>query len=95
VNITLAPEAEQDLTKSALYYAREAGPDIGRAFITEFERSVALLADHPTLGAPWRGDIRRLPMRRFPYSIVYRLGASEIEVFAIAHQRRRPGYWKR
>jgi plasmid stabilization system protein ParE len=95
VNVKLAPGAEQDLTDGALYYAREAGPDLGHAFIAEFERSIGLLALYPTLGAPWRRGIRRLPLRRFPFSIIYRLGPSDIEVFAVAHQRRKLGYWQR
>ena len=33
-------------------------------------------------------------MRRFPYLIVYRVTASAIQVVAVAHARRRPGYWK-
>jgi hypothetical protein len=34
-----------------------------------------------------------MPLRRFPYSIVYLLLPEEIRVLAIAHQRRKPGYW--
>jgi len=94
VKVTIDPEAELELTDAALYYARESGADLGRAFIAEFERSVEILRANPTLGAPWRGAIRRLPLRRFPYSIVYRLRQSELEVFAIAHQSRKPGYWR-
>lgn len=48
----------------------------------------------PELGAPWRGTNRRMPLRRFPYSIVYLLLPEEIRVIAIAHQRRKPGYWR-
>jgi hypothetical protein len=32
---------------------------------------------------------------RFPYSIVYKEAADKIMIVAIAHQRRRPGYWRR
>ena len=33
-------------------------------------------------------------MRRFPYLIVYRTTSTAIQVVAVAHGRRRPGYWK-
>ncbi len=38
----------------------------------------------------------RLPTRRrFPYILVYRLAEHRIEIIAVAHGRRRPGFWKR
>jgi len=36
----------------------------------------------------------RLLMKRFPFSVVFRLTSNRIEVAAIAHGRRKPGYWK-
>jgi hypothetical protein len=33
-------------------------------------------------------------LRRFPYDIVVRERVDEIIVVAVAHQSRRPGYWK-
>ena len=75
---SIASEAEDELTEAARFYAREANVDLGHAFIAEFERSIDLLRAHPRLGAPWRGATRRLPLRRFPYSIVYQLHPSEL-----------------
>jgi plasmid stabilization system protein ParE len=94
VKIWLAPEAEQELVEGALFYAREANAELGRAFISEFERSTSLLVEQPRLGAIWRGGVRRLPLRRFPYNIVYYLRNSEVRVLAIAHQSRKPGFWR-
>lgn len=94
MKVSLAPQAEQELVEGAQFYARVADSKLGQAFISEFERSAALLLEQPRLGAVWRGKIRRLALRRFPYSIVYNLNASEIRILAIAHQRRRPGFWQ-
>ena len=33
-------------------------------------------------------------MRRFPYLIVYQLVGQKLRVIAVAHCRRKPGYWK-
>jgi plasmid stabilization system protein ParE len=94
VKLSLTPAAEQDLVEGALFYARAATARLGQAFISEFERSAGLLIEQPGLGAIWRGTIRRLPLRRFPYNIIYDLKPSEIRVLAIAHQRRKPGFWQ-
>ena len=91
---SLTADAEYELIESARYYAREANAELGQAFLSEFERSVELLLEHPKFGAVWRDATRRLPLRRFPYSIVYELREDEVRVIAIAHQRRRPGFWK-
>ena len=52
----------------------------------------------PKAGSPIDGldpalDVRRVPMRRFPYQIVYFTGAEDIVVIAVAHDRRLPAYW--
>lgn len=90
---SVGPEADRELTESAIFYAREAGSDVGFAFILEYERSVALLCAHPHLGAPWKSDRRRFPLRKFPFSIIYYVRGEELRVIAIAHHRRKPAYW--
>jgi plasmid stabilization system protein ParE len=94
VKISLNAQAELELVEGAAYYAREANRELGEAFIAEFDRCARLLGEYPKLGATWRGRIRRFPLRRFPYSIVYYVRESEVRVLAIAHQRRRPGFWR-
>lgn len=94
MKVSLSVHAELELVEGAAYYASEANAEIANAFISEFDRSAKLLGEYPQLGTIWRGRIRRLPLRRFPYSIVYALSPSEVRILAIAHQRRRPGFWK-
>ncbi|MCC6874645.1 MAG: hypothetical protein IT378_10100 [Sandaracinaceae bacterium] len=43
--------------------------------------------------APPRLDLRWSALRRFPYSLLIGLVNGERLVVAVAHQRRRPGYW--
>lgn len=38
--------------------------------------------------------VRRMPVRRFPYRVVWVITDDEIYVVAIAHTHRRPGYWR-
>lgn len=94
MKISLNARAELELVEGTAYYAREANAEIANAFILEFDRSAKLLGEFPKLGSTWRGRIRRLPLRRFPYSIVYYLRDSEVRILAIAHQRRKPGFWR-
>ena len=38
--------------------------------------------------------VRRRAVTRFPYHVVYVETSSHIRILAIAHDRRKPGYWK-
>lgn len=94
VKVSLATQAETDLVEGGLFYSRQANKELAHALISEFERSVALLADQPRLGAPWRGAVRRLRLRRFPCSVVYYLDHTGVRDVAVAHQIRKPGFWR-
>ena len=91
--VSVSPWAQQELIDGAAFYAERAGTELGLTFIDEFEHARDLLSNNPEIGAQWRGSTRRLLLRRFPYNVVYEIGPEEVRVIALAHQRRRPGYW--
>ncbi len=88
------PEAEAELGDAAVYYATEANRAIAEAFLAEYERALALLIENQQFGMHCEHGLRLYHFDRFPYTIFYEenllLGP---QVFAIAHQRREPGYW--
>jgi hypothetical protein len=62
------------------------------------QRGLIAIAEGPEAWPIWPGigegiGIRRFLLARFPFAIGYIVGADEIVVLAIAHLRRRPGYW--
>ena len=63
------------------------------AFLDEVDRVCRLLRKRPLSGRPDGLQTRRLVLRRFPFSVVYRVLAKEIQVVAEAHHRRKPDYW--
>src|SRR5207249_2438710 len=81
----------QDLLDATRWYLEEAGPLRARQFETEIHRSLSLLVRLPALGAPIRHGVRKLPLRRFPYSLVYRDESGLIRVLALAHSVASPG----
>ena len=65
------------------------------SFVWEFERGLALIQETPRLWAKFEAGTRRYVLRRFPYSIIYReFGEDTLEIVAVAHDKRRPGYWR-
>ncbi len=91
----LHEEADSELGDAAAYYAEHASRAIAEAFLDEFARVVALIEANQQIGTPKEAGMRSHPFRRFPYSLVYREDESAgPQVYAVAHQSRRPSYWQ-
>ena len=90
---SLSPDAEEELNLAAAYYRAQVSAAFAAAFLDEFERAAGLIVEHPGLGTPTSRGRRLMPLRRFPFSLLYRPVGQEILISAVAHQRRRPGYW--
>jgi plasmid stabilization system protein ParE len=85
--------AESELNEASTYYAR-ARPGLGDAFVTEVQHAVDALATSPFAGTAVEKDVRWWLLRRFPYSVLYRVCDDHLRILAIAHQKRRPFYWR-
>jgi len=93
MRVAFHPLAERELTEAAQFYER-AAPGLGGEFLGEFERLTTLVSAYPDAGLGDSQDLRVVHARRFPYSLVYQLSADAVLVLAVAHQRRRPQYWR-
>lgn len=67
--------------------------DLGAALGAEVQRVTRLLLDAPLIGEHLGRDIRRFPLHRFPFALIYRIDGDRLRILAVAHRRRRPGYW--
>lgn len=85
--------AHVELEDAQAYYLQHATPGIAAAFVADYEYSARRLLQFPQAGTSISQRLRVLPMRHFPYSIIYQATADVITVRAVAHQRRRFGYW--
>ena len=93
MKLVVAPPALAELHDAAAFYMLKANVELGLAFVAEFERTANLVLTNPLLGAQFRGNRRQYILRRFPYSIIYQVATDELRILAVAHHRRRPGYW--
>lgn len=85
--------AQAELEEAQAYYLQHATPGIAAAFVADYENGARRLLQFPQAGTSVSRRLRILPMRHFPYSIIYQATAEAITIHAISHQRRRPGYW--
>ena len=90
--VSVHPLAREEVNEAATYYSLRS-PVLAASLVEAFDRAVADLADFPEIGAPVRGDLRRKVLRRFPYSVLYRVLANEVRILVFMHHHRRPSYW--
>lgn len=97
--VRLLEVAVEEAIEAAAWYERER-PGLGFAFDSALNAALDLLQDEivPLIaahGATGARGVLRLTLKRFPYDLVVAPpSADEFLVIAIAHQSRRPEYWK-
>jgi plasmid stabilization system protein ParE len=92
--IEFHPEARLELDNAHSWY-RERNHIAARAFVTEVTRALISIAQSPETWPRTRSNEHRFIFKRFPYSIIYRIRDDKVFITALAHQKRRPGYWRR
>ena len=93
MSIRLLEPAQAELDEAIAWYAEQA-PGLGDAFLIEALKTIQLIEHFPKAWHPLTPEIRRCRLRRFPYSVVYTQDGSELLILAIAHQHRKPDYWR-
>ena len=87
------PKAIAEARAAREWYASRNNP-AADAFIEEIDRGVRHIAAAPTRWPTYLHGTRRYLLRRFPFSLVYRQLGSVVTIVAVAHAKRRPGYWR-
>jgi plasmid stabilization system protein ParE len=91
--VRILPPAVEELEASISRYESQQ-PGLGAAFLVEFKRTRERILELPEAARLIRGEVRRRPIHRFPYAVLYRVSIDEIVIVAVAHRRRRPGFWR-
>mgnify|MGYP001052185942 CR=1 FL=1 len=90
--ITFHEQARQEL-QSAVQYYEDAAPGLGKLFLHSVEQSLDKIVTHPLAFQRVDTAIHHKNLYRFPYRIVYVVESTRLRVLAIAHHKRKPGYW--
>jgi toxin ParE1/3/4 len=92
-SLEIHPEALEEF-KSALIWYQERSEIAAANFVAELDRAVELVIKSPERWPSGEYGIRKFTLRRFPFAIFYRTTGAAIQILAVAHGHRRPGYWK-
>jgi toxin ParE1/3/4 len=91
--IELHEDAAADYDAAFDWYL-ERSPEAARAFDAEFERALREIARAPGRWARGAYETHRFLLRKFPFLVIYRGDTSTVQILAVAHTSRKPGYWK-
>ena len=93
MSFELHPEAALEHENQVAYYEqRSAG--LGQRYHAATLRAIRAAVDSPSrFKSTGASGLRRVALQGFPLYIVYRAVGAQLQVLAVAHFRRRPGYW--
>jgi plasmid stabilization system protein ParE len=87
------PAAAQEAESTYDWYAARS-PEAADGCREELQRAIDAVAASARTWPRFGSRARRYVFPRYPFSLVYILRDDAVEVVAVAHGRRRPGYWR-
>lgn len=85
--------AEADFAEALEFYREESEALAGRLY-DEIHRLIAEVCATPRLYRVVAAPVRRHFSETFPYAVLYVEKPDHVLILAIAHFKRRPGYWR-
>jgi plasmid stabilization system protein ParE len=92
MRVKLHPDARAELRAARNWY-HERSPLSAFAFAQTVQNATSRIREAPNTFPLADHGTRKFTLQRFPFSIFYRAAEAEIVIVALAHQKRRPGYW--
>ena len=93
-SLKLRKRAVADIGEAYEWYEQQK-PDLGEEFLLSVEDALQNIENAPELYEEKYPAIRKCNLRRFPYSIYYRIFKKGIAVLAVYHQSRNPSRWQK
>lgn len=91
--VDFLPGARRDFDESFAWYTANSAQAAVR-FVDAVEAALYAISSNPMQFGTIDDIHRDCPVKKFPFRLVYRLIQNRVLVVAIAHAKRRPGFWK-
>jgi len=91
--VLFRPEAKADLNTAFDWYEGQLS-GLGREFLMAVDLSLAILERSPEIYQKTYKDVRRMPLKRFPFAVFYVFRTEIIQILAVLHARKDPQGWK-
>ncbi len=93
LSVVFHPAAVEEAQAARQWYATRS-QSAANSFLAELDRGIEAVALAPERWPLFVHGTRRYLFHRFPFQLVCRVVNDCVQVVALAHGRRRPGYWK-
>ena len=90
----LHPEAWLEVEGADDWYQKRS-LDAATEFVAEISQAIRSIRENPGRWPAHLYGTRRFILERFPFSIIYLDTPELVNIVAVAHGKRKPGYWKR
>jgi plasmid stabilization system protein ParE len=91
--VDFLPGARRDFDESFDWYAERSAVAAER-FSNAIDEALQRLAANPEWFAFFDARHQECSVQRFPFRIVFRDEPGRVLIVAVAHAKRRPGYWQ-
>ena len=88
------PEAREDFREAIRWY-RSRSLIVAAEFRVKVSNVIGHVAKAPHRWPKHLHGTRRFVLDRFPFSVIYLNDPDTVIIIAVAHNKRRPGYWKK
>jgi plasmid stabilization system protein ParE len=85
-------QAKLELADAVTWYAAESISNAER-FKAELESLVSAILLMPERFSPSAAGTRKARFKKYPYSVIFKQYPTGITIYAVVHDKRRPGYW--
>ncbi len=92
MKLKFIPPSDQELIDAYNYYEDQL-LGLGEQFLYEFNKSIKIIIEHPTIWVKVGKRTRKALLKRFPFLILYIFEDNIIYITCIAHQHRNPDYY--
>ncbi len=93
-NVAFHPDAQQEYQAAITWY-QQRSQSAAQRFVAEVDHVIDVIAAQPDRYGWYDDEFREAGLRRYPYSVVYRVEPSgDVLVVAVTHASREPGYWQ-
>ena len=86
-------QAAQDELQEEIGYIELRVAGLGRRFYNEVRKAEDRITKFPESAPAVAPGIRKHPLRKFPFSLLYSIEMGGLLILAVAHHSRRPRYW--
>lgn len=91
--VELHDEAAAEAELAVAWYRENAGEDVALRLTGEISAALDTIGAWPRRSPVDPNGVFRLALGEFPYVILYEIDGARVLVLAVAHAKRRPGYW--